>query len=144
MAPMAPQAPATASGAAPSVTGAAEAAQAGPSAVGRPPVGPPAPKPIDPKLIAEANAFVVRGQKAFQRGQYEEAEAQLKQALTLYPFLAQANLTLGKIFLLRGAANKDYALIESARLMFEMARTLDPQLTEPAVLLDLFKGPGGD
>lgn len=103
------------------------------------PAKPAGPPPIDPKVVSEAQAHLGRGLKAFQRGEYDEAEQQLKAAMTLYPFFAQANLALGKIFLIRGAAGKDYGLISSARLMFEMARALDPAMREPEILLDLFR-----
>jgi hypothetical protein len=52
--------------------------------------------------------------------------------------LPEATLVLGKILLIRGAAARDPALLASARLMFEMARALDPSLREPVVLLELF------
>jgi len=61
--------------------------------------------------------------------------------MTLYPFLAEANLLLGKIFLIRGAATLDRTLIDHARLMFEMAKSLDPTLRETDLLLELFAPP---
>ena len=93
----------------------------------------------DPKLVAEATELLHRGVYAYQLGEYDEAEQALKRSITIYPFLAPANLALGKIFLLRGAATRDEALIESARLMFDMAHNIDPSLREPVMLLELFK-----
>lgn len=75
----------------------------------------------------------------YSKGEYDRAEELLKEAVTLYPFLPEANLALGKIFLIRGSALRDRAMINSARLMFEMARALDPNMREPAVLLQLFQ-----
>ena len=65
----------------------------------------------------------------------------LKESVTLYPFVAQANLLLGKVFLIRGSAARDLSLIHSARLMFEMAHALDASLREAEILLDLFLAP---
>jgi tetratricopeptide (TPR) repeat protein len=94
------------------------------------------------KQVAEAKTHLTAGLAAFKRGDYDLAEQECKEAMTLYPFLAQANLTVGKILLIRGAAAKDYALIDSARLMFEMAKALDPALREAEVLLELFRPAG--
>jgi tetratricopeptide (TPR) repeat protein len=110
----------------------------------RPP-GDPAPAaradrpPADPRAVAEASDLLKQGVNAYQLGEYDQAEQLLKRSITVYPFLAQANLALGKIFLMRGAAAKDEALIDSARLMFDMAHSIDPTLREPLVLLELFK-----
>lgn len=93
----------------------------------------------DAKVLAEAQTYLSTGLAAFQRGDYEAAEVALKTAITLHPFLAQAHLTLGKVWLVRGAANKDYALVDNARLMFEMARAIDPTLAEAGLMLDLFR-----
>ena len=93
----------------------------------------------DPQAQREAQELLREGLAAYHVGAYEEAETLLKRSITLYPFLAQANLALGKIFLLKGAATHDEALIQSARLMFDMAHNLDPALREPLVLLELFK-----
>ena len=71
-------------------------------------------------------------------GDYKRAEALLKESLYLYPFLIESNLLLGKIFLIRGSATRDYILINNAKLMFEMALALDPGVDESRVLLDLF------
>jgi tetratricopeptide (TPR) repeat protein len=101
----------------------------------------PAPKeaaPLDPKSEARAKRLIQKGRVLYAKGEYEKAEEVLKEAVTLYPFLAEANLALGKIFLIRGSALRDRAMINSARLMFEMARALDPGMREPAVLLELF------
>lgn len=99
------------------------------------------PPPPDPKVVARAKRAYERGLADYKRGDYDDAEALLKQAITLYPFLPQANLALGKIFLIEGSAKRDMALINSARLMFEMAHALDPELREPELLLQLFQSP---
>ncbi|MEZ0314010.1 MAG: hypothetical protein ACAI38_19735 [Myxococcota bacterium] len=96
----------------------------------------------DHKALAEAQELLKQGLAAYHVGAYDEAENLLKRSITLYPFLAPANLALGKIFLLKGAANHDEALIQSARLMFDMAHQIDPSLREPLVLLELFKPRG--
>lgn len=93
----------------------------------------------DPKTLAEAQDLLKQGLAAYNVGAYDEAETLLKRSITLYPFLAPANLALGKVFLLKGAANHDESLIESARLMFDMAHNIDPALREPIVMLELFK-----
>ncbi|MBC7793856.1 MAG: tetratricopeptide repeat protein [Clostridia bacterium] len=89
--------------------------------------------------IAEASDLAKRGNEAYKLGRYDEAESLLKRSITVYPFLAQANLGLGKVFLLRGAAAHDEALVDSARLMFQMAQKNDPSLREPEILLQLFQ-----
>jgi tetratricopeptide (TPR) repeat protein len=97
--------------------------------------------PPNPEDVARARALVKRGELLYRHGEYDQAEAVLKEAITAYPFLAQANLLLGKIFLVRGSATRDMSLIQSARLMFEMAHALDSSLREAEVLLDLFVAP---
>ena len=79
-----------------------------------------------------------KADKAYADGDYDEAEAYLKKSISLYPFIPKVNLLLGKIFLIRGSASRDYTLINNARLMFEMARALDPELAETYTLLELF------
>lgn len=96
------------------------------------------PPPIDPKDAERARALSAEGQKLYQRGDYDGAERALKEALTLYPFLADAHLVLGKIFLIRASSGRDMSMMNSARLMFEMARALDPAAREPILLLELF------
>lgn len=88
--------------------------------------------------IQEARALVEEAQDAYGEGDYTGAEGLLKKAIAIYPFLTEANLLLGKIFLIRGSAKRDYELINNARLMFEMARALDPGLSDTSALLDLF------
>ena len=61
----------------------------------------------------------------------------LKKSISLYPFIPMANILLGKIFLIRGSATRDYTLINNARLMFEMARALEPDSAESETLLEL-------
>jgi hypothetical protein len=94
---------------------------------------------VDPRVLAEASDLLKQGLAAYHLGAYDQAEMLLKRSITVYPFLAQANLALGKIFLLKGAARRDETLIESARLMFDMAHSIDPSLREPLILLELFK-----
>ena len=89
-------------------------------------------------MAAKAKKLIHRGRNLYAKGDYERAEALLKEAMVLYPFFAEANLLLGKIFLIRGSAARDRVMIDSARLMFEMARALDPEMREPTVLLELF------
>ncbi len=98
----------------------------------------PTPEP-DPATKAKAQALYEEGQELFRQGRYDEAEMELKEALNLYPFMARANLALGKVFLIRGAAVQDEVMIDSARLMFTMALSIDPSLREADVLLSLFK-----
>lgn len=93
----------------------------------------------DPATKARALARFEKGQELFRQGRYDEAEVELKEALNLYPFMAPANLVLGKVFLIRGAAVRDEVMIDSARLMFKMALSIDPALREANVLLSLFK-----
>jgi hypothetical protein len=104
----------------------------------KPPAPPP---PPDPKVVAKAKRLVKKGVELYYKGDYDGAEHLLKQAIVAYPFSAKANLALGKIFLIRGSAGRDRALINSARLMFEMAHALDGRLRETRVLLELFMGP---
>lgn len=92
----------------------------------------------DPQLAILARQKIKRAQKLYTSGEYDRAEALLKQSITTFPFLAQAQLTLGKIFLIKGSASRDMALLNSARLMFEMAAAIDPGLAEVQTLLELF------
>ena len=96
--------------------------------------------PANPAEVARAKRLLEKGLLAYRKGDYDRAEDYLKQAMTVYPFLAEANLALGKIFLIRGSASLDRSLINNARLMFEMAHTLDPNLHETDLLLELFRG----
>ena len=75
----------------------------------------------------------------YRQGKYHQSEQLLKECLLLNPFLAKANLLLGKLFLLQSAGSKDRSLVESAKLMFEMALRNDPNLREAKILLGLFK-----
>jgi tetratricopeptide (TPR) repeat protein len=95
-------------------------------------------EPINTAEINNAFALAKQGEQSYRNGQYEEAEKLLKEALSKYPFLASANLLLGKILLLRASASRDMDMMQSARLMFEMANTLDPSLREAKILLELF------
>lgn len=114
---------------------------AAPAAVRAAPVAPAEPPRPNPADVARARALVKRGELLYRNGEYDQAEAVLKESVTIYPFLAQANLLLGKIFLIRGSAGRDVSLIHSARLMFEMAHALDASLREAELLLDLFLAP---
>lgn len=89
--------------------------------------------------MREARKLAGEGLHHYRNGDYDAAESLLKQAITLYPFMPQANLALGKILLIRGSATRDRALINNARLMFEMARALKPDLREVDELLELFR-----
>jgi hypothetical protein len=105
------------------------------------PVVEPAPRRIpetDPQLAIKARQKIKRAQKLYAIGEYDRAEALLKESITIFPFLAQAQLTLGKIFLIKGSGTRDMALLNSARLMFEMAGAIDPGLAEIQTLLELF------
>ncbi len=92
----------------------------------------------DPQLAIVAQQKIKKAKKLYSTGQYDEAERLLKESITIFPFLAQAQLTLGKIFLIKGSAARDIALLNSARLMFEMARAIDPGQAEIQTLLELF------
>ena len=94
--------------------------------------------PATPLEIARAKKLLQRGTTHYRKGDYDRAEEQIKEAMTLYPFFAEANLLLGKIYLIRGSALHDNSMINNARLMFEMARKLDPSLRETEMLLELF------
>ena len=95
-------------------------------------------KPPDPREVAKAQKLVQTGLRLYRRGHYGRAQAKLKEALVIYPFLPKANLALGKILLIRGSAKRDRALMNSAKLMFEMAAALDPEAREARTLLELF------
>ena len=92
----------------------------------------------DPKLAIEAEKKIKRAKALYTTGQYDEAEDLLKKSITTFPFLADAQLLLGKIFLIKGSATRDVALLNSARLMFEMAAAIDPGRAEVQTLLELF------
>ena len=93
----------------------------------------------DQQDMSEAKKKLAEAKHLFSRGSYEKSEALLKEAITLFPFVPEANLLLGKIFLIRGAANRDLTMMDSARLMFEMAKAMDPENREVATLLELFR-----
>jgi len=123
-----------------------EAAEAGPDpapAVASPPAATtrPAPPAATPEEIARARGLVDKGVKLYREGQYAQAEDVLKQGITLYPFMADANLVLAKILLIRASASRDMTLYNNARLMLEMARALDPGSREVEQLLELVRQP---
>ena len=89
--------------------------------------------------MAEAQKKLVEARHLFTRGRYEKAEILLKDAITLFPFVPEANLLLGKIFLIRGAASRDLTMMDNARLMFEMAKAMEPDNREVTTLLELFR-----
>ncbi|MEZ4272755.1 MAG: hypothetical protein R3C68_15385 [Myxococcota bacterium] len=97
--------------------------------------------PPSPEDIERARLLMQRGINHYQKGEYKRAEDFLKESMGYYPFSAQANVVLGKVLLIRGSAERDAACINSARLMFEMAHALDPNLREPTMLLELFQSP---
>ena len=112
------------------------------------PVAATASTPSTPTVTSEEEVFDVRtattlaveAEKAYIRGDYVSAEAKLKQAITIYPFLSRGYLLLGKVLLIRGSAEHDTGLLNNARLMFEMALAMDPALEEADRLLRLFSG----
>ncbi|MEM6558550.1 MAG: tetratricopeptide repeat protein [Myxococcota bacterium] len=127
--------------AAPTVTKAPEAPVSDPVVtVEEPEAVNPAP---DPETEKRARAHYRSGVDLFQQGRYAQAELELKEALNLYPVMAPANLVLGKVLLIRGTAAHDQGLIDNARSMFEMARSIDPELREAELLLKLFRPPDG-
>ena len=97
----------------------------------------PEPEPLE-RMIGRATILYEDASYAHSVGHYNEAEVLLKESLSIYPFLLESNLLLGKIFLIRGAASRDYILINNARLMFELARAIDPESNETLVFLELF------
>ncbi len=119
--------------------GVAESQGTPPRAPPRPVPGVPTAPPPETREVARARQLVDQGLRLYRQGDYEKAEVALKEAMTLYPFLADANLALGKIFLIRASATRDLATMNSARLMFEMARAIDPAAREADVLLELFQ-----
>ena len=98
-----------------------------------PPAGPSA---LD---LQTAKNLVATALRHYRGGEYQQGEALLKQAILLHPFSAPAKILLGKIFLIRGSAERDQALLDNARLMFEMARAIDPGSREATLLLELFQ-----
>ena len=105
-----------------------------------PPARPAQPRDTaDPATTAEATKIAGEGVRLYHEGEYDKAEKLLNQALTLHPFLPLANLTLGKILLMRGEARSDEQQLASAKRMLEMALALDPSLREAATLLELWK-----
>jgi tetratricopeptide (TPR) repeat protein len=95
--------------------------------------------PVNQQDQTRAQELAAAGQRAFLAGDYKKAEQTLREAVTLFPFLPSASLTLGKIYLLRAEATREASLLASARQMFEMAHSLDPTNPEPQQLLDLLK-----
>ena len=92
----------------------------------------------DVRHAARAKKLLERGLVYFRHGEYDQGEDALKQSLTLNPYSVEANVGLGKIFLMRGMATHDATLLKSARMMFQMAHTLNPNLPDSALLLQLF------
>ena len=92
-----------------------------------------------PEDIRQAKILFTQSQDYYRKGAYFEAEGLLKEAITIYPFLAPVNLMLGKIYLIRGSAIRDPILMENARMMFEMAKALEPNSKESEMLLELFQ-----
>ncbi len=99
----------------------------------------PKPLPPDPKVVDQAIGMLRKGRDHYRQGEYAAAELALKQAMALYPFLAEANLIMGKVLLIKGSATRDRALLNGARLMFEMASAMDPELREAKLLIQLVK-----
>ncbi len=92
-----------------------------------------------PEDMRQAKILLTQSKDYYRKGAYFEAEGLLKEAITIYPFLASANLMLGKIYLIRGSAIRDPVLLENARMMFEMAKALEPTAKESDLLLELFQ-----
>jgi tetratricopeptide (TPR) repeat protein len=92
-----------------------------------------------PEDMRQAKILFNQSEDYYRKGAYFEAEGLLKEAITIYPFLAPANLMLGKIYLIRGSAVRDPVLLENARMMFEMAKALEPTAKESDLLLELFQ-----
>jgi tetratricopeptide (TPR) repeat protein len=92
-----------------------------------------------PEDIRQAKFLFTQSQDYYRKVDYFEAEGLLKESITIYPFLAPANLMLGKIYLIRGSAIRDPVLLENARMMFEMAKALEPNGKESDLLLELFQ-----
>ncbi len=82
--------------------------------------------------------------RLYREGQYGQAEEKLKLSISLYPFMAETNLVLAKILLIRASAARDMTLYTNARLMLEMARALDPRSREVEQLLELVRQPQAD
>ncbi len=102
----------------------------------------PAPREgASPQDVARARGLVDQGVRLYREGQYTQAEDVLKQAITIYPFMADANLVLAKILLIRASATRDMTLYTNARLMLEMARALEPGSREIEQLLELVRQP---
>jgi tetratricopeptide (TPR) repeat protein len=91
--------------------------------------------------IAKARVLFEQGNSLYREGKYEQAEYHLNLAITLYPFMADANVVLAKILLMRASASRDAALYTQARLMLEMAQSLNPNDHEIDELLKLVRRP---
>ena len=63
--------------------------------------------PLDNRLAVKAKKLLQRARTLYGKGEYDKAEVLLKEVVTTYPFMAEANLMLGKIFLIRGSATRD-------------------------------------
>lgn len=108
---------------------------------------PPAPAPvssISPAEVQQARQLAEQGVRLYREGQYGQAEEKLKLSISLYPFMAETNLVLAKILLIRASAARDMTLYTNARLMLEMARALDPRSREVEQLLELVRQPQAD
>ncbi len=88
--------------------------------------------------VQRAGQLVAQGRQLYRDGKYDDAEKALSKAMALFPFDSAANLLLGKVLLIKGSANRDFGLVNNARLFFEMAAALDPNNNETTVLLRLF------
>jgi hypothetical protein len=69
------------------------------------------------------------------------AQESLQQSMAAYPFFFAAQLTLGKIYLMRGAAQNDKQLLQRAEQLFQMAQQIEPSAEEPRLLLRLLHTP---
>jgi tetratricopeptide (TPR) repeat protein len=101
----------------------------------------PAPLPSQPSKqdIRRATSLYRTAETHYEAGRYAQAEHLLKRAIVLHPFGAAIKILLGKVFLIQGSAKKNMTLLNSAKLMFQMANALAPELQEAKTLLELFQ-----
>ena len=85
--------------------------------------------------------LLATGLAQFRQGEYAAAQRSLQQSMAAYPFFFAAQLTLGKIYLLRGAAVQDKQLLQRAEQLFEMAQQIEPSAPEPRLMLRLLHTP---
>lgn len=84
-----------------------------------------------------ARALLENAYPLFAVGAYAEAEQLVQRAIALNPLFPQAHVLLAKIYLLRGVAANDQALLHQARQVLEQAHHIAPEMEEPTRLLKL-------